>query len=93
MIDGKIVGSSPLKARKVPPTGFWVGSIDGKNNPFQGVVAGLRIWREPISREALVRFALLDVITNDHPDLDALSAISDFGRKELLLVETADRQR
>jgi len=93
MVDGKIVGSSPLKARKLPVSGFWVGSIDGTSNPFLGVVAGLRIWREPISREALVRFALLDVIANDHPDLDALSAISDFSRKELLLVEAADRQR
>jgi hypothetical protein len=85
-IDGKPVGSSPLKAAKLPAAGFWVGSIDGKNSPFRGVVAGLRIWKEAIGREELVRFALKDAIEEDHPDLDDLAVVSDFAKRELLVI-------
>jgi hypothetical protein len=85
-VDGRLVGSAELKALGIPVTGFWIGSLDGTAHPFVGVVAGLRIWREVIDREQLVRFALADVFDNDHPDLDVLAAISDFANRELLLV-------
>lgn len=85
-IDGKPVGSSELKARKLPAAGFWIGSIDGTNNAFRGVVGGLRIWKEPIDRAELVRYALKDAIADDHPDLDVLSAISDFTKRDMQIV-------
>jgi len=87
LINGQVVGSSELSALAVPVTGFWVGSLDGTANPFLGVVAGLRVWGEVIGRERLVHFALADVFDDDHPDLDALTAISDFTDRQLLLVD------
>jgi hypothetical protein len=87
LINGQVVGSSELSAIEMPVAGFWVGSLDGAAHPFLGVVAGLRIWGEVIDREALVRYALADVFDDDHPDLDVLTAISDFGNRQLLLVD------
>lgn len=86
MIDGQVVGSSALKALSIPVAGFWIGSLDGRSNPFLGVVAGLRIWAEAIDRETLVRHALADVFDSDHPDLDVLNAISEFTSRQLRLV-------
>jgi hypothetical protein len=86
-IDGRQVGSEPIMALDLPVTGVWLGSIDGENNTFRGVVAGLRLWQEVVPRETLVAFALKDIFANEHPQLDALAAMSDFNTAALLLVE------
>lgn len=86
-IDGRQVGSEPIMALDLPVTGVWLGSIDGDNNAFRGVLAGLRLWQEVVPRETLVAFALKDIFENEHPQLEALAAMSDFTTAALLLVE------
>lgn len=86
-VDGRIVGTSAVKAQNLPSVGVWLGSIDGRNNRFRGAIAGLRIWDAVIEQKDLVRYALRDIFDGDHPDLDRLSAISDFANGELLLVK------
>ena len=86
-IDGRQVGSEPIMALDLPVTGVWLGSIDGTNNTFRGVLAGLRMWQEVVPRETLVAFALKDIFEGEHPQLEALAAMSDFNTAALLLVE------
>ncbi len=86
-IDGKIAGTSQIRAMPLPSAGVWVGSIDGTANQFRGAVAGLRFWNTAIDQKTLLQFALLDVFDANHPDLKNLTAMSDFANSELLLVE------
>ncbi len=86
-VDGRQVGSEPIMALDLPVTGVWLGSIDGENNMFRGVLAGLRLWHEVVPRETLVAYALRDIFDDEHPQLDALAAMSDFNEAALLLAE------
>jgi len=86
-VDGQVVGTSEVRALDLPSVGVWVGSIDGENNQFRGAIAGLRIWDVVIEQESLVTFAMKDVFADEHPDLQFLSVMSDFGNGELLLAE------
>ncbi len=86
-VDGRQVGSEPIMAQDLPVNGVWLGSIDGENNSFRGVLAGLRLWQEVVPRETLVAFALKDIFDDEHPQLDALAAMSDFSETALLLAE------
>lgn len=86
-VDGVQVGSEPIMALDLPVNGVWLGSIDGENNVFRGVLAGLRLWQEVVPRETLVAFALKDIFDDEHPQLDALAAMSDFNAAALLLVD------
>lgn len=86
-VDGRQVGSEPIMALDLPVNGYWLGSIDGENNAFHGALAGLRMWREVVPRETLVAFALKDVFDDEHPQLHALAAMSDFDEAALLLAE------
>ena len=86
-VDGMQVGSEPIMALDLPVNGVWLGSIDGENNAFRGVLAGFRFWQEVVPRETLVAFALKDIFDDEHPQLDALAAMSDFNATALLLVE------
>jgi hypothetical protein len=87
IVDGQVVGVTPLMAGDLPSTGIWIGTLDGEANPFTGALAGLRVWSVPIEREVLVEYALKDIFDNDHPDLESLTAMSDFNTGELLLVD------
>ena len=86
-VDGRQVGSEPIMALDLPVNGVWLGSIDGENNSFRGALAGLRMWREVVPRETLVAFALKDIFDDEHPQLDALAAMSNFNEAALLLTE------
>ncbi len=86
-VDGQVVGESDAKLLDLPSAGVWVGSIDGTNNQFKGAIAGLRYWDAALTPEEIVGFALTDVFDGDHPNLDNLSAISNFNNGELMLVQ------
>jgi hypothetical protein len=88
-VDGQVAGTSELRFQDLPSVGVWVGSIDGENNAFRGAIAGLRVWDVAVPQEDLVAFALQDIFEGDHPDLEWLSAMSDFRNGELLLVAAA----
>ncbi len=86
-VDGQLAGISELMFADLPSLGLWVGSIDGIDNQFVGAIAGLRFWRTVVEQENLVRFALADIFESDHPDLDALVAMSNFDEAGLLVVD------
>lgn len=85
-VDGQIVGTSDVMARDLADGGVWIGSIDGEMFQFEGAIAAMRMWDVVVSRENLVTYALKDIFAGDHPDLEFLSAMSDFGAGKLLLV-------
>lgn len=89
-VDGQLSAVSELVIEDRPSAGLWIGAIDGENNQFHGAIAGLRVWDTVVAQETLVSFAMQDVFAGDHPDLDRLAALSDFGSGELLLVDTTD---
>lgn len=86
-VDGRLAGVSDLMFADLPSIGLWVGSIDGVDNQFTGAIAGLRFWRTVVDQENLVRYALADVFEADHPDLEALTAMSNFNDGALLVVD------
>ena len=86
-VDGQVIGSSDIVALNLPSDGVRIGSIDGTNNQFRGAIAGLRFWNVVVTQEELVEFALTDIFKGDHPNLDNLSAMSNFNSGELLLVQ------
>lgn len=86
-IDGQVQGTSELRFQDLPSAGVWIGSIDGENNQFMGAIGGLRIWNAVVEQETLVEFALKDIFTGNHPDLEFLSVLSEFTNRDLLLVE------
>jgi len=87
IVDGQIVGTSDIKALDLPSVGVWVGSIDGENNQFKGAIAGLRVWDIVVEQESLAEYALKDIFADEHPDLPALSVMSDFANGDFLLAE------
>lgn len=91
-VDGRPVGESETRFKDLPSAGVWVGTIDGDNNPFLGAIAGMRFWDVVLSPEDLVSFALKDVFDSDHPNIDALSAISNFTASEMMLVQTQSKE-
>ncbi len=91
-VDGQVVGGSAIRSLDLPSDGVWVGSIDGANNLFRGAIAGLRFWDTVLTQEEIVKFALTDVFDGDHPNIDNLSAMSNFNSGELLLVQPENEQ-
>ena len=89
-VDGRLAGVSDLVFADLPSIGLLVGSIDGVDNQFTGAIAGLRFWRTVVDQENLVRYALADVFEADHPDLEALTAMSNFNDGALLVVADPD---
>tara|TARA_R110002096_G_scaffold20690_2_gene67940 strand:- start:37394 stop:38059 length:666 start_codon:yes stop_codon:yes gene_type:complete len=91
-VDGQVVGGSATKSLNLPSDGVWVGSIDGANNRFVGAIAGMRFWDTVLTQQEIVEFALTDVFDGDHPNIDNLSAMSNFSSGELLLVQPESEQ-
>jgi len=90
MVDGQTLGVSDLMFADLPAESLWVGTINGQDDAFVGAIGAVRIWNAVIDAEELVAFALMDVFENDHPDIDNLSAVSDFTTRQLLLVDGVD---
>ncbi len=80
MINGRVEGTLSFGFADVPSAGLWIGSADGTRAPFKGALAGLRIWDIALDRSELVKYSTLDITQadNQHPDLNALVAKSDF---------------
>lgn len=87
LIDGENVGEYDAKPVDLPSDGLFVGSIDGEQYPFIGAMAGLRLWDYVLDRETVLNYAMRDVVLSDHPELESLSALSDFNSDTLLILE------
>lgn len=90
LIDGQAVGESDMVMLDLPSEGLWLGSIEGTENIFIGAVAGLRIWDYVPDLRTLITYAQRDVLLAEHPRLDMLSAMSDFAKGELLVLQEID---
>ena len=89
-IDGEVVGTPDIKTSPLPSSGLWLGSIDGEGQVFDGAIAGLRFWSVDIPQDTLKKFAFSDIFGSggeEHPDLQYLSAVSDFASGDLLITE------
>ncbi len=63
---------------------FHLASLNGEVAPFQGKLAGLRIWDAPLDPEDLTRFSKINIFSPEglkHPDIEALIAVGDFSGK------------
>ncbi|MEO0410471.1 MAG: LamG-like jellyroll fold domain-containing protein [Pseudomonadota bacterium] len=87
LVDGENVGEYDASLADLPSGGLFVGSIDGEEDPFFGAMASLRIWNYVLDRSTVLNYAIRDVVLSDHPELDSLSALSDFNSETLLILE------
>ncbi len=87
-IDGKTRLVTPMSYEKLPSSGFWIGTADGKTSPFMGALAQLRIWNTALDLSRIIEFSGKDIFPpdyEDHPAIDHLVAISDFSNRDLLI--------
>jgi hypothetical protein len=89
LIDGKIAGAFEFTIADLPSSGFFVGSANGKDAPFMGAIAGLRLWSLPLDPVTIADFSLRNVEDADepHPDLPFLAAMSDFRAGGMIINE------
>lgn len=90
IINGQVRSVHEVDFQELPETEFFIGSADGQTAPFIGAIGQLRIWREALSRETLVAFIMADVLSptkGDHPLIDALSVMSDFDDRTVLIAD------
>ena len=90
LVDGETILVSEITFAALPSAGFWIGSSDGRNDPFVGAIAGLRLWDIAVNPTQLKDFAKVDLFEareEPHPDLGWLIGLSDFTNKDFLLME------
>ncbi len=86
-VDHILVGRFEPGFAQLPSSGLWIGSADGQSAPFNGAIAGLRFWGVPVEPDNLEQYSRKDIFAgNGHPDLDYLTAISDFNNRDVVLV-------
>lgn len=86
-IDHILVGRFDAGFQQLPSSGLWVGTADGTLSPFVGAVAALRFWGVPVEPDDLKKYARKDIFGgNGHPDLDYLTAVSDFANGDITVI-------
>ena len=90
-VDAKLIARFPgFSFEDLPSAGFWIGTGDGVSAPFKGAIAALRIWNYAIEPEDLIAYSLRDVTAeaeDEHPGIDYLQGISDFGNRQFYIAE------
>lgn len=87
LVDGQVVGESEMNLQDLDSDGLWIGSVDGEISPFYGAIAGMRFWDYVPERNTLLVYAQRDVVLDEHPELEQLSAISDFATEDMLILQ------
>ena len=86
-IDHALIGRFESGLQQISSSGIWIGTADGETSPFIGAIAGLRFWGLPVEPYTLKKYARKDVFAgNGHPDLDYLTAISEFGNRDIVVI-------
>lgn len=86
-IDNTLVGRFDAGFEQIPSSGLWVGTADGTVSPFVGAIAALRFWGVPVEPDDLKKYARKDIFAgNGHPDLNYLTAVSDFANGDITVV-------
>lgn len=93
-IGGSAAASFDFTVPEIPSSGLFIGSGDGEAAAFTGAIAGLRFWRTPIVEEYLLEFQLKPALSEEenHPDIEFLSAVSDFANEQILIVEEISQE-
>ena len=88
VIDGELIDELDMTLQAMETDGFYVGSAYGGDDGFEGVIGGLRIWDVAVSTDNLFEYRLKDVLSEQepHPDLQYLSAISNFGEEDIVTI-------
>lgn len=93
-VDGAIIGTSELLPSNVPSAGLFIGGLDIEDaNRFRGAIGQLRIWDTYLTGEEILQFRMSDVLDGAegaHPQLEALTALSNFEAGELMLVDAVE---
>lgn len=89
VIDGELIDELDMTFQAMETEGFYIGSANGGEDGFEGIIGGLRIWDAAVTMDNLVKFQRKDVLAEDdpHPDLDYLSVISDFTQEDIVVVK------
>ncbi|MEM6681305.1 MAG: LamG-like jellyroll fold domain-containing protein [Pseudomonadota bacterium] len=90
LVDGRAVGETPFTMQDLPSDGLWVGSLDGETSPYLGAIGQLRFWDYVPAFKTLMIYATRDVVVDEHPQLEFLSAMSDFNTDTLLILEAME---
>lgn len=87
MIDGVILASLALAFEDKPSAGLWIGSANGKDAPFVGAIAQLRLWSIALDPLTIISYLQSDIDGEGapHPDIEFLAAESDFHSGALLV--------
>ena len=72
-----------------PASALFVGTANGKEAGYQGMIAQLRFWGTPVDPDYLEEFKLKPTLSpfGDHPDIQFLRAESNFAEESMLIVE------
>jgi hypothetical protein len=66
---------------------LWIGSANGKDAPFVGAIAQLRLWSIALDPLTIINYLQSDIDGEGapHPDIEFLAAESDFHSGALLV--------
>ena len=88
IINGQVRAIHEIDFQETPGAELFIGSADGETAPFIGAIGQLRMWRTAMALETLGAYVMappLSPTSGDHPDIDALSMMSAFGDRTVLI--------
>ncbi|WP_415402873.1 LamG-like jellyroll fold domain-containing protein [Tateyamaria sp. SN3-11] len=73
----------------LPATALFLGTANGEDAGYQGMIAQLRFWGTPVDPDYLDEFKLKPPLSpeGDHPDVEFLRAMSDFSAESIDIIE------
>lgn len=91
-VDDELVSIMPVGIADLPAHSLSIGSFNGRDAGFVGVLAGLRIWDSAVDPDDIAAYKLVDLASQkgaEHPSLDTLVGTSDFanGKVDFSLVD------
>ena len=91
-VDDELVAILPIGIADLPAHSLSIGSFNGRDAGFVGVLAGLRIWDSAVDPDDIAAYKLVDLASQkgaEHPSLDTLVGTSDFahGKVDFSLVD------
>ncbi|MEP3051016.1 MAG: LamG-like jellyroll fold domain-containing protein [Erythrobacter sp.] len=89
VVDGVVIDEIDMTLQALPSEGFFIGSAYGEDDGFIGTIGGLRIWDVAVSTTNLTKYQRKDVLdpSDPHPDLDYLTALSNFVDQDVILID------
>lgn len=88
-INGRLIASFEMALEALPTEVLWIGANAGGRTPFEGVIAGVRIWRSALMPDVIADYALRPLVTDadTHPEINALVGRSAFKDGDFVITE------